>query len=289
MENYTLQYVSDLHLDNESPPFSMLIQPASPNLALCGDVGKPYSQIYRDFLKWCSERWAKVFIITGNHEYFLDKPDNNKTVEKIDAYIESLCKSIGPNLFFLQKGVFLEDKYKIAIIGATLWSAPNIRHWDKLVDGHIGDPGSKGEYNAIFKPDENTGRLRPLHPVDITSLHMDHRFFISKELGTYAEFVPKDYRVIVLTHHLPTYSLISASFTDYHLHSCYASDQESLLKEPVVAWICGHSHEPKTLRFDFSGTLVTMNPLGYKNQSKEKYSRTATIVVRRENFATRSS
>jgi len=286
MENYTLQYVSDIHLEKTILPFNLLIEPVGTDLALCGDIGNPYSLVYSDFLKWCSNRWKRVFLLTGNHEYFLEQPDSNKTMEKVDIFIANLCNKIGPNVYFLQKGVYAIEEFKIAIVGATLWTAPDIRHWDLMVDGMIGDPGSRGEYNAIYKHDENTGNLRPLHPVDITSVHMEHKHFIRKELGPYREYVPAGYRVIVLSHHMPTYSLNSPEFATHPLRSTYASDQDELMKEPVVAWICGHSHQPRTIRFEETGTLVTLNPLGYKKESKADFSRTANIVVHRENFAT---
>lgn len=287
MENYKLQYVSDIHLEKGYLPFSDLIEPDAPDLALVGDIGDPYSQVYADFLKWCSLRWARIFLLTGNHEYFTDVPKPDRTVEKIDEHIHRLCTKISPNIYFLQKGVYLIQEHKVAVLGATLWSAPDLRHWDKLVTGFIGDPGSKGEYNAIFKPDEYTGLMRPYHPTDITALHMDHKCFISKELGPYAEVVPSDYRVIVLSHHMPTYSLNKPEYIDHPLKSCYASPLDYLMKEPLVAWICGHSHDPMSLRYD-TGTLVTLNPVGYKNQSKKEFSRNATITVHRENFASSS-
>jgi DNA repair exonuclease SbcCD nuclease subunit len=285
MENYNLQYASDIHLEKAAAPFNLIIEPVAPDLALCGDIGDPYSQIYSDFLKWCSMRWTRVFVLTGNHEYFLDKPDFNKTIEKVDEHISKLCEKIGPNVFFLQKGVFLIQEHKIAILGATLWSAPDIRRWDMMVDGMLGDPGLRGEYNAIYKVDENTGLLRCFHPSDVINIHMEHKHFITKTVGPYSD-LPKGYRVIVLTHHMPTYSLNSAEFSLHPLRSTYASDQDALMKEPIVAWICGHSHDPRSIRFEETGTLVTLNPLGYKNQSKDNYSRTATVVVHRENFAT---
>ena len=287
MENYNLQYISDIHLEKDVVPFSLLIEPVASDLALCGDIGDPYSQVYSDFLKWCSMRWTRVFVITGNHEYFLDKPDYNKTVEKVDEHISNLCAKIGPNVLFLQKGVCLIEQYKIAVIGATLWAAPDIRRWDMLVDGFLGDPGLRGEYNAIFKVDDNTGLLRAFHPSDVINIHLEHKAFICKEVGPFPRVVPKDYRVVLLTHHMPTYKLNSKEFAEHPLRSTYASDLDCLMKEPIVAWVCGHSHDPKTVRFEETGTLVTLNPLGYKTQNKNDYCRTATVVVHRENFATR--
>jgi len=49
METYTLQYASDLHIDAESPPFHMLIEPVATELAILGDIGNPFSQLYKDF------------------------------------------------------------------------------------------------------------------------------------------------------------------------------------------------------------------------------------------------
>jgi len=278
--NYSLQYISDIHLEKTVVPFSQLLKPKAQDLALCGDIGDPYSPVYEDFIRWCSSRWSRVFIITGNHEYFLPGPDVKKTVESIDAHIASLCKNIGPNVIFLQKNVYYIDDYKIAIVGATLWTAPDMRIWDRLAPGFIGDPGLRGEYNSIFKRDENTNMMRPYHPIDITSLHLEHKYYISKLLGS----MTPGYRVIVLTHHLPSFTLNDKEFAFHPLRSCYASEQDALLKEPVVAWLCGHSHSPMTARFD-SGTLVSLNPLGYATENKSNFSQTAHIIVYRENLA----
>lgn len=279
MESYKLQYVSDIHLEKTAvPPPNLLLEPLAPDLALCGDIGDPFSQIYADFLLWCSKRWARVFLIAGNHEYYTDQQQHKKTIEQVDNHIATLCKKTANNIFFLQKSIYFIEEYKIAIIGATLWSAPSVRNWDRLAE--------KGEYNAIYKRDENTDKLRCLEPTDIIDKHLEHKAFLEKELGPYNSSVPKDYRVIVLTHYMPTYHLLTPEFQDNSLKTTYASDLDNLIKEPVVAWLCGHSHSPRTIRFP-SGTLASLNPLGYKTQDKNLFSRTAHITVYRENIAIR--
>ena len=286
MNNYRIQFISDIHLEHHTPPYSLIIQPTAPDLAICGDIGNPYSYEYADFLNWCAHRWERVFIVAGNHEYFIKTPNPNKTMEKIDTHIEQLCAKISPNIYYMQKSVVLIEQYKIAIIGATLWTAPDIRHWDILSDGFLGDPGLRGEYKAVYKIDENTNKIRVIHPSDIINIHQDHKAFISRQLGPFNSDIPKGYRVIILSHHLPSFSLISDNYTNSPLISTYASNQDALMKEPVVAWICGHSHDPITIRYD-TGTLVTLNPLGYKKQDKKYFSRTATVVVHKDNIATR--
>jgi hypothetical protein len=147
METYKLQYASDLHLDAETAPFNMLIEPVAPDLALCGDIGDPFSTIYANFLKWVSGRWNRVFLLAGNHEYFSENPSIN--MEDVENQIRSVAAKAGPNIIFLQKDFYTIESHKLIVIGSTLWTIPSLRRWDMLVDGFIGDPGCRGEYKAI--------------------------------------------------------------------------------------------------------------------------------------------
>jgi hypothetical protein len=283
METYTLQYASDLHLDVESPPFHMLIEPVAQELALCGDIGKPYTQLYKDFLTWCSKHWAKVYLLAGNHEYFTEDP--TKLYSDVDSQIRRVCNEAGPNIEFLQNELVFLEKYKIVIVGSTLWSIPDIRIWDKLNVNFIGSPGNKGEYYTIYKKDEFSGEPRLFHPSDITALCLQNIAFIRKTLNTTWGSIPEGWRVIVLTHHLPSFGLIASEYKNEPMVSTYAVALDDLIKEPVIAWICGHSHNAKFERFT-SGTLACLNPLGYKNQvATSGYSRKAVIQVYRENIA----
>jgi hypothetical protein len=283
MDTYQLQYASDLHLNLETAPFNMLIEPVAPDLALCGDIGNPFSSVYANFIKWVSGRWNRVFLIAGNHEYFSENPAIK--MEDLENQIRNVAANAGPNVFFLQKEIYRIEMHKIIVIGSTLWTVPSLRRWDKLADGFIGDPGYRGEYNAIYKNDEYTGKSRPLHPSDITALCNEHIAYLTKFLHPAWGSVPEGWRVIVMTHHLPTFLLNSCDFKDHVLKTCYAVSADKLIKEPVVAWLCGHSHTAKTKRMK-NGALISLNPLGYKNESATSgYSRKAVISVYRENIA----
>ena len=288
MENYTLQYASDLHLDSSSPPFDILIKPAAKDLALCGDIGDPWSAIYRDFLTWCAGRWERVFLLAGNHEYFAGEPaawgGQDKTYDGINAEIRRICNEHS-NIVFLQESTYRIDALRIVIVGTTLWTAPALRRWDKISSGFIGDPGCRGEYTAAYKPDEYTGKIRVFHPSDITDLYVHQSEFIKRYLNPTWGGVPEGYRVIILTHHLPSLRLNPEEFKEHPLISCYANSLDELLKEPVVAWICGHSHTAREMRLD-TGCLLVLNPLGYKSEAgRNGYLRAATITVHPENIA----
>ena len=277
MDSYAVQYASDLHLDNETPAFSMILKPVAPVLALCGDIGDPFSKVYYDFLKWCSERWSTIFLVTGNHEYF-----SEETMDSVEQKIGEVCSELG--IIFLQKGIYREEKYKLIVVGCTLWSSPDVRRWDRIADGFIGDPGARGDYKFIHKYDEYTNFKRPVHPSDIVLINREHISFLEK--------VCKDayingWRVLVLTHHLPTRLLNSEKHKNNPLTTCYANDLDYMFKEPIVAWICGHSHNANTIRINNTGTLCTMNPLGYKSEALTSgYTKTALLTIYRENIAT---
>ena len=274
--DYRLQYGSDFHLKAGDSNFSALLEPSAPDLALCGDIGDPFSDVYAAFLGWCSPRWAHVFVIAGNHEYFTQDPLVD--MAETERQIRRVCHGAGPNVVFLQKEVYFLPAQGVAIMGTTLWSAPELRRWDKMSDEFIGAPGSRGEYNAIFKKDEYTGRRRPLHPSDITALSLNQSSWIRRTLNSTWGAVD-GWRVIVLTHYLPTYALNPDSFRHHPLRSCYALEMEDMFKSPVRVWICGHSHTAQRIEYD-NGCIVTLNPYGYKKeQGRNGFTRAAVIKL----------
>jgi hypothetical protein len=63
------QYISNLHLDLY--PLGLFdIDAIAPYLLLAGDIGNPYQKKYELFLENISKKFEKIFIISGNHEYY---------------------------------------------------------------------------------------------------------------------------------------------------------------------------------------------------------------------------
>lgn len=283
METYTLQYASDIHLETAFVHFNTIIEPIATDLALCGDIGDPFSNVYFDFLKWASQRWTRVFLLAGNHEYYTENPEI--VMSDVEVQIRKVCSAVGKNVIFLQKDSFIIHSHKIIVVGATLWTNPDLRCWGLLNDGFIGDPGYRGDYNAIYFKDEYTGKGRPAHPSDIGRLCGNHSAFLERTLNPTWGSIPEGWRVVVLTHHLPTFLLNDVKFKDNAFKSCYAISLDKLIKEPVVAWLCGHSHKASHIRLD-SGTFVGLNPLGYLSERNNSgFSRKASISIYRENIA----
>lgn len=62
-----LQFCSDIHVEFGTEGF---LKPEAPFLALLGDIGLTAESDYRTYLLKQSEKFEKVFVIAGNHEFY---------------------------------------------------------------------------------------------------------------------------------------------------------------------------------------------------------------------------
>jgi hypothetical protein len=252
------QYASDLHINDfpATTPFSNFIIPSAPLLVIAGDICPVDLPIYSDFLRWCSRNWKQVIILAGNHEYYCTVIPRN--IDRIDKEIEQICMGI-PNVTFLQAGdsiVFQGFRF----IGSTLWSAVDPKIWQKVYE-------TKGDYKATYTDGRRTS------PVDTSALHTFHKQRLRHVIASSAE------PVIVLTHHMPSYDLVSPEYKHTENVSCYASHDDDLFSPKVRIWICGHAH--RCGRMEKNGTLCLMNARGYESQvGTNGYSPTRTIQLR---------
>ncbi len=111
----SFQYASDLHLEFGTP---LQLTPSAPFLLLAGDIGDPFSAAYWTALEWCSIKWERLFLITGNHEYY----QRVKTIDEVDKYIRAECAKRFTNVHFLQQDSWTSPDGSVHIHGCTLWS-----------------------------------------------------------------------------------------------------------------------------------------------------------------------
>lgn len=108
------QYISDIHLDYQVNLPKII--PKAYNLILAGNIGDPYNKKYSDFLYYISELFEKVFIISGNYEYY----STFRTMKEIDNKIKDITKC-KINLFFLQNESYHFPNSNLSVYGSTLW------------------------------------------------------------------------------------------------------------------------------------------------------------------------
>ena len=95
---------------------------------------------------------------------------------------------------------------------------------------------------------------------DIRMMHAQSKEYIERSSKSSGK------AVLIMTHHLPSYQMILPIYEGSAYKSYYASDLDYLFKEPVIAWVCGHSHGfYKKL---INGIPCIMNGLGYPSEPR---------------------
>jgi predicted phosphodiesterase len=262
-----IQYCSDIHLEfhdksdkgDLSP--EMFIKPSAPYLALAGDIGIPDLQSYEVFLGWCSKNWKQVFLVAGNHEYYNYRcPVKTDMTVKRAKIREVMAKF--PNVVFLDRSSIYVADEGVRILGCTLWS-------------HIPDEHA---HNAILSMNDARQILCAgdivFSPWKFSELHALEKQWLSDEIDRAAGAGEK---CLVITHYMPSFSLIHPKYQGLSLNCCFASESDDLFRPPVVGWICGHTHTGG--EFKIHDIPCVLNPFGYPTEVVKTRSRTAVLTV----------
>lgn len=237
---FRLQYVSDLHLEiNQILNYESLVRPIAPYLALVGDIGHIQTNNYKPFFDYVSNEFEKVFYVPGNHEYYSNPPTKItpvSTLYQLNYQMKNLCDSY-KNIHYLYRDTYKLDDFNVGIIGAPLWT-PYFSSYNIYISNNMTITSDYANY---------------LHQLDIT--HIDDKCRKFRNTNT---------KTIVLTHFLPSFSLISEKYKNYPNKQNFASNSDFLFKYPINAWIYGHTHQAS--RQIINKILFATNPYGYKSQ-----------------------
>lgn len=234
-----IQYVSDVHLEFLQTIPNII--PKTKILVLAGDIGYPHQKIYTTFLQDVSSKFEKVFLITGNHEYYTK---GQISMETIDATIEKIIQENNlHNISFLHHDY--EDYEGYLFVGLPLWSA--IENPSYLINDFV----------AIQSM--NTELYNELHTIG--------REFIQEMLQH--STIP----IVMITHHMPSYKLIDPMYTTPQMapyNQCFASHCDDLIKDPIKAWIYGHTHKASSTIINH--IQLCCNPKGYPGENQTFHS-----------------
>lgn len=236
-----MQFMSDIHLEFRRVEGAPVFQPRAPLLALIGDIGNPSMKNWRQFIWRNADRFEHVFLVPGNHEYYLSTPSIAK--EKM----RRIC-SKKPNLHLLDNDYF-DVTPDIRVVGTTLWSAPQPRHYQSLQE-------NMSDYSQITLSGQ-----KPLTPMVVAEWHREAVTFL-REQRDYA--LANNKRLVVLTHHAPIPQALPKDQRRTWIASGYTTDLREMFGPPIMLWCYGHTHiaYDKVVR----GTRICSNPLGYKTQ-----------------------
>src|SRR5579872_3193567 len=237
-----LQILSDLHLEHHRDYGEMLI--ASLDLSrvdlvlLAGDIvgfGAHSLTALGKMRSLCAKAAGTVLYIPGNHEYYGTSPPF------VDQNLLLLEREI-ENLQVLRSGVIFEQEGR-HFLGDTLWFPD--------------DP-----LNPVYAPGLNDFALIQGFIPWVYERYAACRAFLDQELRQ---------GDIVLTHHLPSLSLIAPQFAGSPLNRFFAADLTDLILERKPAlWVCGHTHS--SIDTSIGETRILCNPYGYPTESQaEKF------------------
>ncbi len=250
-----IQYISDLHLEfydlTKIVRFLMHIPKKADICVLAGDIGYPFQKTYEVFLKGISRKFEHVFLILGNHEFYQLKENQGKSVEEIIAKTKEIMeKNELTNVHFLHNSFYDIGEYRF--VGSILWS-------------HIyDDKYLTNDYEQVYE----------FTIEKMNEMHKECKEYIKETLEMSFK---EEKKVIMITHHLPSFQLNHPKYAHYiNYHQCFSSHSDDLIVEPVKAWIFGHTHAVIDKRI--KGIQCVSNPIGYPGQNVDiQFGRTIDV------------
>jgi len=223
--------------------------PFDNSIPINGSKVQERALIYQRFFREVSERWKHVFYVSGNHENY------EGVFNKTDTIIRGNLSHIGDNIHYLQDECYVLDG--VVFMGSTLWT--DLNKQDSLTAFHLSQRMNDYERIRCYGLSGSEGAYRKLKPQDTLLCH-----YKSTQYFKFIASEKRDQKIVVITHHAPTYVSMSPHYkSDFLMNGGYASELSDIImdNENIALWIHGHTHSP----FDYmvGDTRVVCNPRGY--------------------------
>lgn len=238
---------SDLHIEFYEYFIPEMDDEKNIVVILAGDIGlAKNSETYVDLIKDACERFKYVIMIMGNHEHYKGKfPLTYSTIWTATLDFE--------NFDLLEKDTVVIDN--VAFICATLWTDMNKNNPVTMFTAQA----VMNDYKCVRTGPESEPWLKKLKPLDTMSDHMRAKEFIFPAIKEHKE---AGHKVVVVTHHLPSFESIPSLYKGDDLNGAYASElSEDILDHEPDIWIHGHVHE--NCNYMIGNTHIICNPRGY--------------------------
>lgn len=252
-----IQYASDLHLEFGENSKWLKDNPLIPSadiLVLAGDIGYFGDANYKThpFWDWASRNYKQVIVIPGNHELY--------KLFDINELNEGWTLEIRNNIRAYYNCIIPLDE-ETDLIVSTLWA--KVPPSEEYLTEHC-----VSDFKRIRNGEYCLSAQR------FNDEHDRCRDFIEKAV---AESNAKN--IIVATHHVPSFALMSDEFRGSSLNGAFTVELGSYIADSRINyWIYGHSH--RNIDKTIGHTQCVSNQLGYVFQNEhQSFRRDAFIEI----------
>lgn len=255
-----LRIHSDTHLEAFiGKPAELLVEKFFPTaegefeqtLVLAGDICSVPEKT-NEVLQILSRRFANILYVPGNHEYYRSDLDTvNGKLKRIQQNIPNLYISCANKI----ETVVIDN---VRFIFGTLWT----------------DPFAEG-----FKIENVKYYLNDFRVIrDFTVEVMAEIHFSQKNELQHILSVPFSGETVVVTHHMPSFSLCHPRFGNECNHGFASNCEELLNSGKINTWIFGHTHD--RISQQIGSTKLECNPTGYRGEWGNNFSGGQVVVVK---------
>ena len=296
MNTFKFQLISDIHLENyENIKFTELIKPQESVLFLAGDIGHINNKIYKDFIDYVSNNWEVIYIVLGNHEFYIKENDTIYTYNELYNMYENLFLEY-TNIIFVTEGYEykINKKYtngeNIFIIGGIgipiLETDINIIG-EKYYDANNYYRKELNDFNYIYK-----SKTEKLDVEYFNNLGNISKNLLIKSINKLSN-LKEDYSIILLTHFpYGIHSLTSSSqfHQDNELRKKYFCNSIKDITNTIIInssklLIAGHTHY--SYEFTYNNSKYVSNQYGYNQYSYNKTEKSGYIVDKSFHFSSK--
>lgn len=235
---------SDLHIDSEFPG-QEFFDWRGDVLLLAGDIANGPNAHDAPFWDSVVQMADKVYMVTGNHEYYRTKLDT------ADQALESFLTSY-PNVTLLQNGaVDLDDNH--VLFGSTFWT-----NFDNNPQSEMEALGGMRDFQVIRTGEPD----RPIYPSDLVRANAHAKIVLHETIKSH-----KDKNIICMTHHAPSTRSIAPRFQlagPINFAFVNRLDDYIEFQPNLKFWIHGHTHD--TFDYSIAQCRVIANPKGYRGE-----------------------
>jgi len=258
MPQISIQVFSDIHFDllaskEVIPP----ILPLAKYLFLPGNISKLYHKMLFTFLDYCSLKWAKIFIVPGNQDFYSNKHNHTSLNFEYKLKIGERYN----NIYYLNDSMASLDE-NIDVYGSTLWVKPLFNPYDV---SHFADFRSI----QMFCPTKKQNIL--IDHQFITNLSNKNTQYLFESIGNNTQK-----KIIILTHFPPTQT--GTTNPSKKPHEDFGNLLDRVQLSNVLVWISGHTH----WSYDcvYNGTRLISNQLGYAYEAERtRFSESGLFVI----------